>query len=100
MVFAGFTKYTYNGRRRNQARAQPRCPVFFTVSGMANTKDELIDMKEAARMLGVYPDTVKRWLKLNHLRGRTTPLGRSKIYRSSVERLLKQMETGNYPKDK
>lgn len=82
------------------ARANPDTWNFFTVSGMANTQDELIGMKEAARLLGVYPDTVKRWLKLNHLRGRTTPLGRSKVYRSSVERLLKQMETGNYPKGK
>jgi len=68
---------------------------------MANdNKDELIGMKEAGLLLGVYPDTVRRWLKLGHLRGRTTPLGRSKVYRSSVMRLLKQVETGHRPKDK
>lgn len=61
---------------------------------MATTtkEDKLITLTEAAKLLGVYPDTVGRWLDDGHIDGIRTPGGHRKVYRASVDELLKRMQ--------
>ncbi len=62
-------------------------------SGGAEESDEdddgYISMKSAARLLGVYPNTVAAWYDNGYLDGYVTPTGLRKIKRAAVEKLLR-----------
>lgn len=62
------------------------------VIATATKEDKLITLTEAAKLLGVYPDTVGRWLDDGHIDGIRTPGGHRKVYRSSVDELVKRMQ--------
>lgn len=48
-----------------------------------------ISMKSAARLLGVYPNTVAAWYDSGYIDGYVTPTGLRKIKRAAIEKLLR-----------
>ncbi len=71
-------------QRANKTKATP---------GEAADSDEdddgYISMKSAARLLGVYPNTVAAWYDSGYIDGYVTPTGLRKIKRAAVEKLLR-----------
>lgn len=52
-----------------------------------------LDARDAARILDVSPDTVRRWAKAGRVRHVLLPSGRMRFYRADVEALLEPVET-------
>lgn len=53
-----------------------------------NSNEPLIGLADAAKLLNVSPDTVRRAVDNGKLKGYTTPGGHRRIYRWSVEAML------------
>lgn len=52
--------------------------------------EELLTSSEAARMLRVSPKTIHRWAKAGHLHHIMTIGGHIRIFRTAVERILRE----------
>ena len=55
----------------------------------AMREEELLAISEAARMLGVTVETVRRWEREGRIKAVRTPAGHRRFRRSDVEALLK-----------
>ncbi|WP_053203814.1 MerR family DNA-binding transcriptional regulator [Jiangella muralis] len=53
-----------------------------------NGDEELIPVGEAASMLGVHPDTLKRWERAGKITSDRTPTGHRRFRRGDVRTLL------------
>jgi site-specific DNA-methyltransferase (adenine-specific) len=57
-----------------------------------NMKDELITIKKAAEILGVHPDTLRRWDNTGKLKTRRHPINNYRVYKlKDVENLRKKI---------
>ena len=57
-----------------------------------NMKDELITIKKAAEILGVHPDTLRRWDNTGKLKTRRHPMNNYRVYRlKDAEKLKKKI---------
>jgi excisionase family DNA binding protein len=54
-----------------------------------------IRIGEAAKIIGVDPGTIRRWIALGHLNGIRTPGNRWLVERSSVESLIAESSQRN-----
>lgn len=55
-------------------------------------KNELITIKKAAEILGVHPDTLRRWDRTGKLKTRRHPINNYRVYRAQdVEKLKKKI---------
>jgi predicted site-specific integrase-resolvase len=63
---------------------------------MSDERDELVRLNVAARELGVAAKTVKKYCRCDKLRCRQLPLGHWRVYRSSLDALVRELgrETG------
>ncbi|MBN9374602.1 MAG: helix-turn-helix domain-containing protein [Cellulomonas sp.] len=50
--------------------------------------DELLSVGEAAELLAVHPDTLKRWERAGRIEALRTPTGHRRFRRRDVEHLL------------
>lgn len=57
-------------------------------------KDELVRLDVAALELGVATKTVKKYCRCQKLRCRQLPLGHWRVFRSSLDALLGELQTG------
>jgi len=61
-------------------------------------KETFITIKDAAKMLGVTPLTLRNWDKNGKLPTTRHPMSNYRIYKSeNLEKLLKDIETGTAP---
>jgi excisionase family DNA binding protein len=51
------------------------------------TPDPLLSIGDAARLLGVAIETVRRWDKAGHIKSTRTPGGQRRFLRSEVDRI-------------
>ena len=56
--------------------------------------DELVRLNVAARALDVASKTVKKYCRCGKLRCRQLPSGHWRVYKSSLESLVDELETG------
>jgi excisionase family DNA binding protein len=56
-------------------------------------EDELLSVEQVARVLGVSPDTVRRYVRQKKLKGVRLSKTNLRIRRSEVERFIKERET-------
>lgn len=53
----------------------------------------MLQVGEAAQMLGVHPDTLKRWERAGHIASTRTPTGHRRFRRDDVEALIERMSS-------
>lgn len=59
----------------------------------ADVGNQLLTVGEAADIVGVSVDTIKRWEKIGHITSGRTPNGHRRFRRADVERLLQPAPT-------
>ena len=59
-----------------------------------STGSEVLRVREAARVLGVSPDTIKRWIYQGKIKSIKTPGGHHRIPTVEIDRLLHARKTG------
>ena len=65
---------------------------------MSDTRDELVRLNVAAKELGVSSKTVKKYCRCQKLRCRQLPLGHWRVYRSSLDAAVRELQTDpNWP---
>ena len=58
--------------------------------------DEYLQVKDAAAVLGVSPDTLRRWDRSWHFKAKRHPINGSRLYRrEDLERLLRKLDGGD-----
>jgi excisionase family DNA binding protein len=55
------------------------------------TADEVLRLSVAAELLGVHPDTLRRWADAGRLRVYRTPTGERRFRRADVKALLREV---------
>lgn len=65
--------------------------------GPAPASNDWISLGPASRMLGVDPDTLRRWSDVGHIRSFTTPGGHRRFARSDVARLHEARRAAKRP---
>lgn len=63
-------------------------------AGVSDEDVATLQVGEAANLLGVHPDTLKRWERAGHIAAQRTPTGHRRFRRADVDALRERMAAG------